>query len=57
MLLIVLATARPEAWRAFAAALASDPEVQLKQIATGTEALEVGTDLMVVDYWPGTPNL
>ena len=40
MLLIVLATARPEAWQAFAAALSSDPEVQLKQVATGAEALE-----------------
>ncbi len=56
MLLIVLASARPEAWSAFAAALASDPEVQLKQVATGAEALEAGRTLaphlMVIDYLP-----
>ena len=61
MLLIVLASARPEAWLAFAAALASDPEVQLKQVATGTEALEAGRTLaphlMVIDYLPDTEPL
>ena len=61
MLLIVLASARPEAWSAFAAALASDPEVQLKQVATGTEALEAGPTfsphLMVIDYLPDTEPL
>ena len=61
MLLIVLATARPEAWRAFAAALSSDPEVQLKQVASGTAALEAGRTLaphlMVIDYLPDTESL
>jgi DNA-binding response OmpR family regulator len=61
MLLIVLATARPEAWRSFAAALSSDPEVQLKQVASGTEALETGGNLsphlMVIDYLPDTESL
>ena len=40
MLRIVLATARPEAMQAFAAALSSDPEVRLQQVASGAEALE-----------------
>ena len=61
MLLIVLATARPEALRSFAAALSSDPEVQLKQVATGAEALEAGRtfapQLMVIDYLPDTEPL
>ena len=61
MLLIVLASARPEAWLAFTAALASDPEVQLKQVVTGTEALEAGRTfsphLMVIDYLPDTEPL
>jgi hypothetical protein len=61
MLLIVLASARPEALRFFAAALASDPEVQLKQAATGAEALEAGRalapHLMVIDYLPDTEPL
>ena len=61
MLLIVLASARPEAWSAFAAALASDQEVQLKQAATGTEALEAGRTLaphlMVIDYLLDTEPL
>jgi DNA-binding NarL/FixJ family response regulator len=61
MLLIVLASARPEALRSFAAALASDPEVQLQQVATGTEALEAGRTLaphlMVIDYLPDTEPL
>ncbi len=60
MLLIVLASARPEA-SAFAAALSSDPEVQLKQVATGAEALEAGRTLaphlMVIDYLPDTEPL
>ena len=46
---------------AFAAALSSDPEVQLKQVATGTEALEAGRTLsphlMVIDYLPDTEPL
>ncbi len=61
MLLIVLATARPEAWLAFAAALASDPEVHLKQVASGAEALEAGCTfaphLMVIDHLPDTEPL
>jgi hypothetical protein len=61
MLLIVLATAHPEAWRLFAAGLASDPEVQLKQVATGAEALEAGRllspHLMVIDYLTDTEPL
>ena len=61
MLLIVLASARPEALRAFAAALSSDPEVQLKQVATGADALEAGRTfsphLMVIDYLPDTEPL
>ena len=61
MLLIVLASARPEALLAFAAALASDPEVQLKQVATGADALEAGRTfpphLMVIDYLPDTEPL
>lgn len=61
MLLIVLATARPEALSSFAAALSSDPEVQLQQVATGTDALEAGRTfaphLMVIDYLPDTEPL
>jgi DNA-binding NarL/FixJ family response regulator len=41
MLRIVLATTRPEALQAFAAALSSDPEVQLENVVSGTETLEV----------------
>ncbi|MDO9531081.1 MAG: response regulator [Deltaproteobacteria bacterium] len=40
MLHIVLATARPQAMQAFAAALASDPEVNLQFVISGTGALE-----------------
>jgi DNA-binding response OmpR family regulator len=61
MLLIVLATPHPEAWLAFAAALSSDPEVQLQQVTSGTEALEAGRTfsphLMVIDYLPDTESL
>jgi DNA-binding response OmpR family regulator len=61
MLLIVLASARPEALTAFAAALASDPEVQLQQVATGVEALEAGRTLsphlMVIDDLPDSEPL
>ena len=42
MLRIVLATTRPEALQAFAAALSSDPEVQLENVVSGAEALEAG---------------
>lgn len=61
MLLIVLATARPEALLSFAAALSSDPEVRLKQVASATEALEAGRTLsphlMVIDCLPDTEPL
>jgi len=40
MLRLVLATTRPEAMQAFAAALSSDPEVDLQQVASGAAALE-----------------
>ena len=54
MLLIVLASAHPEALHSFAAALSADPEVQLQQVTSGTEALEVGRTfpphLMIIDY-------
>ncbi len=40
MLRIVLATGRPKALQAFAAALSSDPEVQLEQVVSGTATLE-----------------
>ncbi|MHB8066732.1 MAG: response regulator [Desulfobaccales bacterium] len=61
MLLIVLATARPEALLSFAAALAADPEVHLMQVASRTEALEAGRTfsphLMVIDYLPDSEPL
>jgi CheY-like chemotaxis protein len=41
MLHLVLTTARPEAMQAFAAALASDPAVNLQFVISGAEALEV----------------
>ncbi len=37
---IILATARPQAMQAFAAALSSDPEVSLQRLGSGAEALE-----------------
>jgi DNA-binding NarL/FixJ family response regulator len=40
MLHIILTTARPQALKAFAAALASDPEVNLQCVISGAEALE-----------------
>ncbi len=40
MLRIVLATARPRAMQAFAAALSSNPEVRLQQVGSGAEVLE-----------------
>jgi DNA-binding NarL/FixJ family response regulator len=40
MLQIVLATARPQAMQVFAAALASNPGVNLQQVISGAEALE-----------------
>jgi DNA-binding NarL/FixJ family response regulator len=53
MLHIVLATARPQAMQAFAAALASNPAVNLQQVISGAEALEAarttGPQLMIID--------
>jgi CheY-like chemotaxis protein len=40
MLRLLLATPRPEAMQAFAAALSSIPEVRLQQVASGAAALE-----------------
>ncbi|MCK9376634.1 MAG: response regulator [Syntrophobacterales bacterium] len=40
MLHIVLASARPKAMQAFAAALSSDQEVKLENVVSGAEALE-----------------
>jgi DNA-binding NarL/FixJ family response regulator len=40
MLHIILASSRPKALQNFAAALSSNPEVQLQQVASGAEALE-----------------
>jgi len=40
MLRIVLATARPQAMQAFAAALSSNPEVHLQHLGSGAEALD-----------------
>jgi DNA-binding NarL/FixJ family response regulator len=40
MLRLVLATTRLEVRQAFAAALSSDPEVRLEQVASGAAALE-----------------
>ena len=39
MLRIVLATTRPKAWETFAAALSSNPEVQLTHVVSGAEAV------------------
>jgi DNA-binding response OmpR family regulator len=53
MLQIVLATVRPKAWQEFAQALVSTSGVQLKQVASGAEALEVvrraGPHLVIID--------
>jgi len=53
MLHIILATARPQAMQAFAAALASNPEVNLQQVTSGAEALEAARttapQLMIID--------
>ncbi|MGB8993517.1 MAG: response regulator [Desulfobaccales bacterium] len=50
---IVLATPRPEAWQAFAAALTSDPEVHLMRVVSGATALEAARafapHLMIID--------
>jgi DNA-binding NarL/FixJ family response regulator len=53
MLHIVLATARPNAMQAFAAALAADPAVNLQRVISGAEALEAarttGPQLVIID--------
>jgi DNA-binding NarL/FixJ family response regulator len=53
MLHIVLATARPEAMQAFAAALSANPEVHLDHMVSGAEALEAARTaaphLVIVD--------
>ena len=53
MLHIVLATARPQGMQALAAALASNPEVNLHQVISGAEALEVARttapQLVIID--------
>ena len=40
MIRIVLASARPQGLTAFAAALSSNPEIQLKRVGSGTGVLE-----------------
>ncbi|MEJ2671347.1 MAG: response regulator [Deltaproteobacteria bacterium] len=40
MLRLLLATARPQSWQTFTAALRSDPEVHLEYAASGAAALE-----------------
>ncbi|MFA4902184.1 MAG: response regulator [Desulfobaccales bacterium] len=53
MLRIVFATARPQAMQAFTAALATNPEVDLKYVVSGAEALEAARTsaphLMIID--------
>jgi DNA-binding NarL/FixJ family response regulator len=53
MLLIVLATSRPQALEAFAAALSSNPEVQVQFAPNGAAALEatrtVAPQLVIID--------
>jgi CheY-like chemotaxis protein len=53
MLAIILATARPEALKAFADALASDQEVHLQQVPSGMETLQAvrtsAPHLVVID--------
>lgn len=52
MLHIVLATARPQAMQAFAAALSSNPEVDLQSVISGAEALEAARTaphLVIID--------
>jgi DNA-binding NarL/FixJ family response regulator len=59
MLGIVFATARPEALRAFAAALSSNPEVHLEHVASGAGALEAvrtaAPGLVIIDT--GLPDM
>jgi DNA-binding NarL/FixJ family response regulator len=53
MLRFVLATNRPKAWQAFAAALSSNPEVQLTHVVSGAETLAAARppapDLVIID--------
>jgi DNA-binding NarL/FixJ family response regulator len=53
MLRIVLATNRPKALQAFAAALSSNPEVNLQRVISGAEALEAARttapQLVIID--------
>jgi DNA-binding NarL/FixJ family response regulator len=53
MLRIVLATARPQAFQAFAEALSSNPKVQLEIVGSGAEALEAtrsaAPELVIID--------
>jgi DNA-binding response OmpR family regulator len=55
MLNIILATNRPEALHAFTETLSSDPEVHLKCVNSGTEALEAvstfSPHLVVIDSY------
>ncbi|MFZ5451984.1 MAG: response regulator [Thermodesulfobacteriota bacterium] len=62
MLHLILATIRPEALQAFAAALASNPEVRLEQVDSGAAALlAVSTStpqLVIIDTdLPDFPSL
>lgn len=53
MLQIVLATTRPKALQAFAAALSTDPKVQLETVVSGAAALEAvrasAPQLVIID--------
>lgn len=53
MLHIILVTARPQAMQTFAAALSSDPAVNLQRVGSGAEALEAARtaalQLMIID--------
>jgi DNA-binding response OmpR family regulator len=62
MLRLVLATSRPEVLEAFSAALSSDPEVHLEQVASGAAALEAvratTPQLVIIDaHLPDFPTL
>jgi DNA-binding NarL/FixJ family response regulator len=62
MLHIVLASARPQAMQAFAAALSSNPEVNLQRVSSGAEALAAARPaaphLVIIDAdLPDTPPL
>ena len=62
MLRIVLATNRPKALQAFAAALSSNPEVRFTQVVSGAEALEAArttaSHLVIIDAdLPDTASL